>query len=118
VLTNRAFPVHVGLSELGKRMREVTKSAVWALGISGPVSLFGAWGAMGLLHGSYAALIPFLPAIIVLYLCGSTGPFPVNSDAVILTIAFIAQFLAYFVVVLGVRAVHQRVRNKYPQLFQ
>ena len=94
-------------------MREVTKSAVWALGTSVPVSLFGLWGAWGLIHnGGVIAFVPFLPAIGVFMLFGSTGPFPTSSDAVIVTMAFIAQFLGYFVVVHGVRTVHKNIRRK------
>lgn len=90
-------------------MREVTKSAVWALGISIPVSLFGVFAIWGLIHnGGFITFIPFLPAIGVLMLFGSDGPFPTNSDAFIITMAFIAQFLGYFVVILAVRAIYQR----------
>jgi hypothetical protein len=90
-------------------MREVAKSAVWALGISIPVSLFGLFALWGLIHnGGFIAFIPFLPAIGVLMLFGSDGPFPTDSNALIMIMAFSAQFLGYFVVILAVRALYQK----------
>jgi hypothetical protein len=55
-------------------MRDAIRSAIWALGISLPVSLAGVWMSFGLAHmDSFIALIPFLPAVGVLMLFDSTG---------------------------------------------
>jgi hypothetical protein len=90
-------------------MSEVTKSAIWAFGLNVPVSLLGLWGGWGLLHnGNIILLLPFLPAIGALMLFDSTGPLPINSDALILTLSVGAQILGYFVGVLAVRRVYEK----------
>ena len=91
----------------------MTKSAIWSLGISVPVSLFGMWAGPGIIHfDSPLFFLPFLPAIGVLMLFGSTGPLPINSEAIILTLSFMAQILGYFVGVLAVRTVYDKTLGK------
>jgi len=91
-------------------MRELKKSAVWALAISIPVSLLGMVGTWWLIHSrSIITFIPFLPAIGVFKLFGSKGPFQYLPGAVIVTLLFIAQYLGYFIVIHAGRTIYQKI---------
>jgi hypothetical protein len=68
------------------------------------------WTAFGLAHDdSPILLLPFLPAIAVFNLSES---FATTSDAIILVMAFAAQFLGYFVGTLGVRAIYRKTLGR------
>jgi hypothetical protein len=94
-------------------MRDAISSAIWSLGISLPVSLAGVWMSFGLAPmGSFIALIPFLPAVGVLMLFDSTGPFPISSEWQIMAIGLLAQFLGYFVVIHSIRVLRRKGQTK------
>ena len=88
------------------KSREVITSAVWAVGISAPISLWGWSASMGLVHTGGPLLILFAPAILVLILFGSGGVFPgLIPEWFFIMLCAVAQFAGTFAVVYVIRRV-------------
>jgi hypothetical protein len=91
---------------------ELAKSAIWAASISVPISLLVHTFSFALVHSDWKPLILILagPGFAFLVLAESRFP-DVLSDAQLRAGALIAQFLAYFAVVIVVRALIRRKRK-------
>ena len=88
------------------KSREVITSAVWALGISTPIPLWGWSASMGLVHTGGPLLILFAPALLVLILFGSGGVFPdLMSEWFFIVLCAVAHFAGTFAVVYVIRRV-------------
>ena len=84
-------------------VRGISRSALWAAGISIPLSIWGASASMAIVHAGGPLLILFAPVIPVMLLFGSDGVFATAPDWLFNAFAVLAQFLGTFAVVHLVR---------------
>jgi len=94
-------------------VRGLRISALWALVISTPISLFGWAMSFWIAHGGGIFLVLFIPFMVLwlaIQACGCKGTL---SDTQVAAAAALVQFLGYFVVVLAIRA-YLRRRRLYP----
>ena len=87
-------------------MKVTTKSALWAM-TSIPISLLGYLQGHSIMMSGGPFLIPFLPAVAAIYVFGSNGFYPFNSERAIILMGFGAQYIGYFVVSLALCALHE-----------
>lgn len=87
-------------------MKDIYKSALWAL-ISIPISLFGHYASFGLIHTGGILLILYLPAFIAVDLIQT----PETPEWLLNTVALIAQYLAYVLVILILRKIFKILKE-------
>jgi hypothetical protein len=96
-------------------MNELTKSALWALAISLPISLLGAAVSMGLAHSTGLVFILtnilFAPFLLLSTIVGTYFRESIN-DTTFNVLALLSQFLGYFLVVVIVRAIYRNIWQK------
>ncbi len=89
-------------------MSDVKKSALWAL-ICVPITVFGGYSTVGLLHGDGLWLAPFIPALLA---CSLLVP-PGSPDWWFITVGLISQYLGYFLLVWIIYKLRQMGAEKY-----
>ena len=76
------------------KMSDVKKSALWALACV-PITVYGGYNTVGLLHAGDLWLAPFIPALLAYSVLAPPG----SPDWWFITVGLISQFLGYFLIV-------------------